>query len=57
MDVPIRSGGVTSSWQIIARSDPPSLASALVNQNNSPVLDTVSLRSDLAAGRAAPTAS
>ena len=50
---PIRSDGGASAQSSLTRSDPVSVASALVNQNRSPVLDTAGLRSDLAAMRAA----
>lgn len=50
---PIRSESAGSSQASLARSDPSGIASALVNQNRNPVLDTAGLRNDLAALQAA----
>lgn len=50
---PIRSDGGVSSLQGGSRSDPVNLASELINQNRSPVLDTAGLRADLAELQAA----
>ncbi len=53
MAEPIRSDGGASARSSVTRSDPVSVASALVNQNRSPVLDTAGLRSNLSALQAA----